>query len=187
MEKIKFDKLFFYDEIDSTQKEIWRRVQSNNIESGTVIVAGKQTDAIGTHGRVWYTDESNNVAFSFYIKTDINVGAMDGLTYEIAEDIVEVFKSLYGIVLEIKMPNDIVFNNKKIGGILTETKIVGESVNHLVIGIGVNTNQTKFICEIKDIASSIKNEFGISIDNMKFINKFLDIFGEKFKKRMEDN
>lgn len=61
----------FYKEIDSTQNEIWRRINENNIKNGTVISAGIQTQGKGTHGRIWHTDEPNNVAFSMYIETKL--------------------------------------------------------------------------------------------------------------------
>lgn len=52
-----------------------------------------------------------------------------------AQTIVEVFKKLYQISLEIKFPNDIVYQNKKLGGILTETKLNGKMARNIVIGI----------------------------------------------------
>ena len=73
----------------------------------------------GTHNRKWYTDEKDNIAFSFYIETNCNIEKLDGITVEIAKTILEVFKNLYNIVLEIKEPNDIVCNDRKIAGILT--------------------------------------------------------------------
>ena len=89
----------------------------------------------GTHGRKWHTDEKNNIAFSFFIETNCEVERLDGITIEIAETIVEVFKKLYDISLNIKFPNDIVYQGKKLGGILTETKLSGKIVKYMVIGI----------------------------------------------------
>lgn len=187
MSQISLNRFFYYNEIDSTQKEIWRRIEAETIEKGTVVIAEKQTRGIGTHGRVWHTDEENNIAFSFYIDLPINIKKLEGLTYEIAEIILEVFESLYKVKLDIKKPNDIVFNGKKLGGILTETKLVGETLKNLVIGIGVNTNQIEFVEDIKEIASSIKKEFGISVDNRFVIKEFLKRFEDRFEKRIGEN
>lgn len=60
------------------------------------------------------------------------------------------------INLNIKEPNDITFNNKKIGRILTQTKLVNEKVKYLVVGIEINTKKEKFTDDIKNIATSIK-------------------------------
>ena len=89
----------------------------------------------GTHGRKWYTEEKNNIAFSFYIDTNCNVENIEGITIEIAQTIIEVLEKLYKIKLQIKSPNDIVINNKKIGGILTQTKLTGKLVKYIIVGI----------------------------------------------------
>lgn len=136
----------------------------------------------GTHGRVWHTDQTNNIAFSFLINANCKVEQIEGITIEIANTIIETFKKLYNIKLEIKYPNDIVVKGKKIGGILTETKTQGEFVRNIVIGIGINTNQEKFTKEIEETASSIKNEFGLNVKNMEVINKFCELFEAKIIK-----
>ena len=136
----------------------------------------------GTHGRVWHTDQTNNIAFSFLINANCKVEQIEGITIEIANTILETFKVLYNIKLEIKYPNDIVVKGKKIGGILTETKTQGEFVRNIVIGIGINTNQEKFTKEIEETASSIKKEFGIQVENMEVINKFCELFEAKIIK-----
>lgn len=89
----------------------------------------------GTHGRKWHTDEKNNIAFSFFIEANCEIEKLKGITIEIAQTIVEVFKKLYHISLKIKFPNDIVYKGKKLGGILTETKLNGNIVRCIVIGI----------------------------------------------------
>lgn len=139
---------------------------------------------LGTHGRIWYTDEPNNIAFSFYIELNCNIQRLKGFTKEIAETMVEVFKNLYNINLEIKEPNDITFKCKKIGGILTETKLAVENVKHIVVGIGINTNGQSFNEQIKNIATSIKNEFKIEIENSKVISEFCNLIEAKIDKRV---
>lgn len=173
-----------YKIIDSTQLEIHRRIEQNNIENGLVIIADKQTNGKGTHGRIWHTDEENNIAFSFYIETNCVYQKLEGITVEIAKTILKVFKKIYHIDLQIKEPNDIVYNKKKIGGILTETKIFKDKVKYMVIGIGINTNKQEFSEDIKEIATSIKNEFNINVDNMLIINEFCKEFEELLLKKV---
>lgn len=175
--------VYHYERIDSTQKEIWRRIEKKEIKNGTIILADIQTGGIGTHGRTWYTDTKNNIAFSFYIQTDCKLQKLEGLTLEIAQTIVETFQQLYQITLHIKLPNDIVSKNKKIGGILTQTKVQNEKVKCIVVGIGINTNQEKFAKEIKDLATSIKKEFSINVENEAVITKFCELFEKKLIER----
>lgn len=154
--------------IDSTQSEVWRLI-NKNAPSGTIVIADIQTAGKGTHGRIWHTDNENNIAFSFFVQLDCNITKLTGITTKIAEIIVETFKEKYNIELDIKSPNDIMHNNKKLGGILTETKMVGENVKYLVVGIGINTSKEHFTDDIKDIATSIKKEFNIDIDTQEVI------------------
>ena len=166
----------YYKEIDSTQDEIWRRIKNNNIKNGTIIMADIQTKGKGTHGRIWHTDKTENIAFSLYIKTDCNIKNVEGITIAIAEILVRIFKQKYNIQLDIKKPNDIMFNNKKLGGILTESKVNADKVKLLVIGIGINTEKANFTKDIENIATSIKKEFGINVDRMKIISSFCNEF-----------
>lgn len=154
--------------IDSTQSKVWRLI-NKNAPSGTIVIADIQTAGKGTHGRIWHTDNENNIAFSFFVQLDCNITKLTGITTKIAEIIVETFKEKYNIELDIKSPNDIMHNNKKLGGILTETKMVGENVKYLVVGIGINTSKEHFTDDIKDIATSIKKEFNIDIDTQEVI------------------
>ena len=177
---------FYYDTIDSTQKEIWRRINSNTIKNGTLIIADIQTDGIGTHGRKWYTESSNNIAFSFYIECNCKIKKLYGLTIQIANIFQYIFEQFYNVKLNIKEPNDLYYNGKKIGGILTESKVLGEDVRYLVIGIGINTSQTKFNSELENIASSIKNEFNIDVDREKIITEFCNRFEKAILERIKN-
>lgn len=174
----------YYKEIDSTQSEIWRLIENKMAPTGTLLFADIQTKGKGTHGRTWHTDEENNIAFSFYVQMDCNVEKLEGITLEIANIIVDIFKTKYHINLEIKKPNDIVFKNKKVGGILTETKVISGNVKHLVVGIGINTEKENFVDDIKDIATSIKKEFNIEINVKEFIAEFCNRFEKEIVKRM---
>lgn len=176
----------YYKKIDSTQNEIWRLIKDKKAQSGTLIFADIQTMGIGTHGRTWYTDEEENIAFSFCIFMDCEIKKIEGITIDIAKVIVGIFKDKYKLELQIKEPNDIVFNGKKIGGILTQSKVVAGNVKCLVIGIGINTKKEKFNDEIKDIATSIKKEFGIIVDTKGFIVEFCNEFEKEIMKRMEN-
>lgn len=188
MNKINFENLltkfigrniFYYETIDSTQKEAWRKIENNNIENGSLIITNIQTSGIGTHGRVWHTEKNNNIAFSTVLFPNCDISKLDNLTYDIAEILVEIFKKMYQIDIDIKLPNDLIINNKKVGGILTETKLQGNRVKDLVIGIGINTNQNEVSEEIKDISTSIKNEFNIDIDNYLIISEFCNMLEKR--------
>ena len=166
----------FFETIDSTQKEIWRESRKNKIKNGTIIIANVQTAGVGTHGRIWHTDTPNNIAFSLYLEVNCKIKLIEDITINIANTLVRAIREIYNIELDIKYPNDLTINGKKIAGILTETKVQNKIVKKIVIGIGINTNQEIFAQDIKDIASSIKKEYGISVENEKIVIRFLELF-----------
>ena len=176
---------YFYEEIDSTQNEIFRRIKKGQIINGSVIMADIQTAGKGTHGRIWHTDEKGNIAFSFYIQTNCEIERLDGLTIDIAKILVDMFREKYKINIQIKEPNDLMINNKKIGGILTQGKINGKYIKYLVIGIGININKKYFTNDIKDIATSIKKEFKVNIDREEVIAEFCNIFEKEINRRIK--
>lgn len=176
-------KIIVYDAIDSTQDEI-RRL---NPESGTVIIAEEQSKGKGTHGRIWHTGNSGkNIALSFILYPNCDISKIANITIIIAKCIVETFKKLYNIELNIKYPNDIVYNGKKIGGILTQTRLRGKIVKNLYVGIGLNILQQQFNTEIIDIATSIKKEFNIDCNREKIIATFFNLFEKEYLKLVEE-
>ena len=68
-----------FKEIDSTQKEIWRRIENGNASQGCVVITEKQTAGIGTHGRTWYTSPKN-ITYSFSIIPNCNIKRLENLT-----------------------------------------------------------------------------------------------------------
>lgn len=174
--------IYFYEEIDSTQKEIWRQIAKGNIKNGGLIITKRQSSGIGTHGRSWYSDEKSLI-LSLALFSAKNVEKYENFTYEIAVLLVNVFKRLYNIDLDIKSPNDLMIMDKKVGGILVETKILSGQIKEMVIGVGINTNMTFIPEELKKIATSIKNEYGVEIDNMRIIAEFCNDLEELYEKR----
>ena len=92
------------------------------------------------------------------LKPEININKLEGFTVAIAENIQQAIKELYGIELEIKLPNDLLLNKKKICGILTEVITIKEHVKEIFIGIGFNVNEKEFSSDISDIATSLYKE-----------------------------
>lgn len=175
----------YYDKIDSTQTEIWRLIETDKIVNGTIVMCDIQTAGKGTHGRKWFTDEAGNIAFSMYLETDCTIEKLEGLTFDIAKIIVDILKADYNIDIDIKKPNDLIINNKKIGGILTESKVLSNTAKFLVIGIGINTCKMNFLHELEDIATSIKKEYQIDIDRENFISKFCNELEANINRRLK--
>lgn len=148
-------KINYYKEINSTHiyaKEIEK--QGNQI-----LIAEVQTAGIGTKGRTWHTGENKNIAMTIIKHPKCKVEDLEGLTTQIAEVIQQAIKEMYGYELQIKIPNDLILNGKKICGILTEVHTQGEKIEYLLISIGFNVNEEEFAKELKEIATSLKVEY----------------------------
>ena len=155
--KIIGKKIEYFKEIESTHLYA-KTIAENEENNGKVLLAEVQTGGIGTKGRSWYTGEGKNLAVTIILHPKVKVGKLDNLTVEIAKKIKEAIYELYGYELKIKKPNDLMFNNKKICGILTEIHTQGEKIKYLLISFGFNVNEDEFSEETKDIATSLKNE-----------------------------
>jgi len=162
--------IIYFNEIGSTEEEA-KRLAANHVQNGSAVIADMQTGGVGTHGRMWHTSANENILMTLVLYPDCNVNKLEGITVNIANCIADVIWNLYNIKLEIKHPNDLVLSNRKIGGILAETKIVEGNAENLFIGIGLNINQENFPEEIADIATSLKKEFGREFSREKIISE----------------
>lgn len=149
----------YYNEIPSTH-EYAKTIASNKKENGKIILANMQTKGIGTNGRVWYTGIDKNIAMTIILNKDLTYKILEDLTINIAKYMREAIEKLYGYKLEIKKPNDLMINGKKVAGILTTVNTIGEDMNFLLISLGFNVNEESFSKDIKSIATSLKKEFG---------------------------
>lgn len=98
---------------------------------------------------------------------------LKNLTIEIANCMQKTIYDLFKIRLDIKEPNDLILNGKKISGILTEINTIGEKINYLLISIGFNVNEEFFSDDLKDIATSLKKEFDKDFSREEIIVSFI--------------
>ncbi len=169
----------YFEEIDSTQEEAKRNIKK--YDNGTIIIADKQIKGKGTHGRIWYTN-LDNIAMTIIIKPKLKVKQLEGFTTSIAKNIQMAIKDLYNLDLEIKLPNDLLLNDKKICGILTEITTIKEKVKEIFIGIGFNVNEKNFPIEVLKIATSLSKETNKNYDREDIICKIIENLEEEIEK-----
>ena len=172
-------KFEYYKNLESTHI-LAKEKPEEEIENGMVILAENQTSGIGTHGRKWFVEKGKNLTFDIILIPNCDIKKINNLTVVIAECIVKTLKELYNIETKIKMPNDIILNNKKLAGILTESSVLGNYVKKIFIGVGININQEFFENQIVNIATSLKKEFKMNFDKYEILKRFLEIFEERY-------
>ncbi len=169
----------FFEEIDSTQMKAKELAEEKSVKNGTIIITDNQIKGIGTHDRKWYTYKAKNLTFTIIIYPKCTIQKLNTLTIDIAKVLTNSINTLYNYKLGIKKPNDIIYNGRKMGGILTQITSKGDKIKYLLIGIGFNVNQTEFNEEVKNIATSMKTEFEKEFNREEILNEFLYEF-EKY-------
>lgn len=169
----------FFEEIDSTQMKAKELAEEKSVKNGTIIITDNQIKGIGTHDRKWYTSKAKNLTFTIIIYPKCTIQKLNTLTIDIAKVLTNSINTLYNYKLGIKKPNDIIYNGRKMGGILTQITSKGDKIKYLLIGIGFNVNQTEFNEEVKNIATSMKTEFEKEFNREEILNEFLYEF-EKY-------
>ena len=166
--------IHYQEEITSTHL-VAKEIANNKNNNGKIILAEIQTQGIGTKGRNWYTGKYNNIAMSIILHPTVTIKELDGLTKDIAISMQQTIKKLYGYDLTIKEPNDLLLNGKKICGILTEINTISGNINYLIISLGFNVNENIFSEETKNLATSLKKEYGKEFEREKIIKEFIEI------------
>lgn len=152
------DRIHWYDTIDSTNDEAKRRALEG-APHGTVLIAGHQTGGRGRLGRTFQSPAGKGVYLSVILRPECPPQQLMHLTCAAAVAMCNAVENTAGFRPGIKWTNDLVFQRRKLGGILTELSIAPETgfVRYAIIGIGINCTQEAqdFPPEIRDMASSL--------------------------------
>lgn len=170
------DKILFFEKLDSTNEYIKKNYQQLN--NGTVVVAIEQTAGKGRNGRNW-TSPKGGLWFSILIKPK-NVIFSYFFTKLASVTLIKVLKK-YKVNAQIKWPNDIYFNGKKLAGILTEGIYENSKPVALIVGIGININN-KIPDELKNKAISLSEILQRKLHISSFLKIFLKRFNSYYQK-----
>ncbi len=168
--------IYYFDSIDSTNIKA-KDLAYNNEADGTVVIAEEQNQGRGRLGRNWSSPKKMGIWMSIILKPQIEPQDAVKVTQVAAAAVWKAIAQM-GIKTQIKWPNDIVLNGKKICGILTEMSGELNRLNYLVVGIGINTNTNKedFPEEIRNMATSIKAETSKEMERKKLLASVLNNF-----------
>ncbi len=136
-------KIIYLDEIDSTNNEV-RRLGEAGADEGTVVIAKQQTGGKGRRGRAWFSPAGTGIWMSVLLRPELEPEKVSGITLMAALSVCRAIRRTTGLNTQIKWPNDLVIDGKKVCGILTEAVLEGNQLLYVVLGIGVNVNQTEF-------------------------------------------
>ncbi len=146
--------LVYLPEIDSTNS-----YAKKNIYTDSVVISSFQKKGRGRFERVWYSDKNKNVLMSIVLcnsslPSNLVNFYLSVITYDVLKDFL---KNYDNIILDLKWPNDILLNNKKIAGILSES-VNSNNGRRYILGLGLNINQDNFPAELNNKVTSLKIE-----------------------------
>ncbi len=170
---------FIYaEEINSTNSYLLDK-KNKNLVDGTVVFAEKQTEGRGRKNRVWYSVKEQNLNFSIlltnrkYFPKNINL-----INFASSLAVALSIENLFQLNASLKWPNDVLINNKKVCGILLEAVSQGSKIEQLVIGIGINVNQSTFQGTFNIPPTSIRLEMNETIERERLLAEVLNSFEE---------
>jgi BirA family biotin operon repressor/biotin-[acetyl-CoA-carboxylase] ligase len=154
---------------------------------GSIVVAESQTKGRGRLGRSWHSPESAGIYLSIILYPDIDPATAPGLSLMTAVSLAETISAYKPKTLHIKWPNDCLVNGRKVAGILTELSADVGTINHVIVGVGINVNHRRrdFPPEISRIATSLRAELKKPVHRVEFLRLFLANFEKdyiRFKK-----
>ena len=144
-----------YKKVDSTNT-IAYGLAEKGMKEGTVILADEQVKGKGRHGRHWSSPSKGGIYMSCILRPAIAPNEISRITLLTAVAVSQAIRDISSLEVTIKWPNDIMIDGKKLCGILTEMKAEQDSVDFVVLGIGINVNAKT--SQLPKGASSIKDE-----------------------------
>lgn len=178
-------KVIYYEETDSTNIRA-KALAEEGAEHGTLVIAGRQNAGKGRRGRGWISPKGENIYMSILLRPEFEPVKAPMLTLVMAYSVAQALREKEEINAKIKWPNDVVLHKKKICGILTEMSAEIDYINHVVIGVGINTNMEQMEAEIAEKATSLKIEEGRTVMRAGLIAQVMKYFEENYEKFLKD-
>ena len=165
-------KIISIEELPSTNQFLQEYIQKNDYEEGLCVKSLFQTKGRGQQGNVWESEFGKNLTFSVLLCPEFLSPSDQFILAQIVSVAIKQTLDHYIDDVSVKWPNDIYWKKKKIAGILIENSIIGQSIKHSVIGIGLNVNQERFESDAPN-PISLYNILGRTLDSDTVMDEIL--------------
>ena len=168
--------LYVFDEVKSTNT-VAKFLAMNGAENGTVVISEKQTDAKGRSGKAW-ASPVGGIWLSLIVKPNVDYSKLPMITIGTGVAVAKAIERTGITSAEIKWPNDIIIHDKKVCGILTEAVTTFNTIDSVIIGVGIDANIDieDFPEELQDGTTTLADELGRKEDENVLIRLFLEEF-----------
>jgi BirA family biotin operon repressor/biotin-[acetyl-CoA-carboxylase] ligase len=164
----------FFEETDSTNIQACRFGDVGG-EDGLVVIADRQTAGKGRMGRQWESPGGMNLYVSILLRPAILPFDAPKLTFLSAVAVCRAIAKCTELTAQVKWPNDVLVNGRKVAGLLNEMSSETEQVHYVVLGVGVNLNmqEDQFPEELRYPATSLQIESGKPVSRLEFARVLL--------------
>ncbi len=143
--------IYYEEKVDSTNT-LARELSIKGVKNGSVVISDYQEKGRGRNGKIWTSPCGCNIYMSIILKPKFSPEVAQGMTILAAVSVADAIAEVVSLKPQIKWPNDILIDSKKVSGILTEMSTQNMIIEHIIVGIGINVN-----AEENDIEDGIKN------------------------------
>ncbi len=166
---------FYFDTLDSTQS-MALKLANHSVNNGSVVVATKQTSGKGRDGRKWISPKGGIwLSVILQPKFDISITTLFPIASSLA--LSKAIENLFSIKPELKWPNDLTFNGKKMAGMIVDVSMESNKIENLVLGVGINFNVN--VKQIEKTLRQTPNFYGVaSLSEQKKNIKSIDLVQE---------
>lgn len=164
----------YFKTVTSTNKEAKTLAQKDAPE-GTIVVSEEQNSGKGRLSRGWFSPSQKGIWFSLILRPHFLPPDAPKCTLMAAVAICKAIHSVTGINPQIKWPNDILYNNKKFVGILTEISAEIEQINYIIIGMGIDVNISTYDmpADIRTTSTSLLQILGAKVSRVELLCSIL--------------
>lgn len=182
-----FGRNYVYEERIPSTNNLAKKLAHQGAEEGTVVITEEQSEGRGRLTRGWYSPYGKGLWFSLILRPNFLPMEAPKCTLMAAVALTKAFYRLGLTKAGIKWPNDILVGKRKLVGILTEMDGTMESINYIVMGMGINTTTSKeeLPKDIQKIATSFAIE-GVDIDRREALNEVLLALEEQYDKVLKE-
>jgi BirA family biotin operon repressor/biotin-[acetyl-CoA-carboxylase] ligase len=157
--------ILWLDTVDSTNSEAERQLASGK-NGPFIVLARRQTAGRGRFGRKWHSDDTSNLYASFAFRPQLRPAQLQTFTLWMGVNVCACVANSCGIEPMVKWPNDILHNERKLGGMLTEARIDADQTRDLIFGLGLNVNAdaSAWPQEVRSRATTLRDAVGGEVD-----------------------
>jgi BirA family biotin operon repressor/biotin-[acetyl-CoA-carboxylase] ligase len=166
-----------FESVESTMTQAFRSAMDGAPE-GAIVIAERQTRGRGRLGRVWASPRGKGLYFSIILRPGGAIPGVARLTLLAAVAVSASVEKITGVRPLIKWPNDLLVNDRKICGILTEMSAEIDRVRFVVVGIGLNVNTPMF--QLPPEATSLKITLGKAVSRVALLQEILRAFESRY-------